>query len=246
MILRFLGLLLARYLNRPISNYVPPTTNSLESLKTSLRPGDVLLVEGNLRVSSAIKYLTQSTWSHSALFIGQVEKDKEDSPSFLLEADLETGVVLVPLSKYSNFHTRICRPVGLSKEDQNQVIKFALSAVGNKYDLKNIIDLLRYLMPIPPVPSPWRRKLLSFGSGEPTEAICSTLIAQAFQSIHYPILPKELSSSSSKGSKKMILKKYRIRHHTLFTPRDFDISPYFEVIKPTIEQGFQYREFQWE
>jgi hypothetical protein len=29
-----------------------------------------------------------------------------------------------------------------------------------------------------------------------------------------------------------------IRHHSLFTPRDFDVSPYFAIIKPTLELGF--------
>ena len=32
-----------------------------------IEPGDVLLVEGDNRISAIIKYLTQSTWSHSAL-----------------------------------------------------------------------------------------------------------------------------------------------------------------------------------
>ena len=38
---------------------------------------------------------------------------------------------------------------------------------------------------------------------------------------------------------------YRIRHHSLFVPRDFDASPYFEIIKPTIAQGFDYRALEW-
>jgi hypothetical protein len=29
--------------------------------------------------------------------------------------------------------------------------------------------------------------------------------------------------------------------HGLYAPRDFDVSPYFAVIKPTIEGGFDYR-----
>ena len=35
------------------------------------------------------------------------------------------------------------------------------------------------------------------------------------------------------------------RHHSLLTPRDFDVSPYFEIIKPTIERGFDYRQHDW-
>ena len=32
-----------------------------------------------------------------------------------------------------------------------------------------------------------------------------------------------------------------IRHSSLYAPRDFDISPYFAVVKPTIENGFHYK-----
>jgi len=28
-------------------------------------------------------------------------------------------------------------------------------------------------------------------------------------------------------------------------PRDFDVSPYFQIIKPTLEQGFDYRQMPW-
>jgi len=35
------------------------------------------------------------------------------------------------------------------------------------------------------------------------------------------------------------------RHFSHFTPRDFDLSPYFEVIKPTLTGGFDYRSIQW-
>lgn len=65
-----------------------------------------------------------------------------------------------------------------------------VSRLGLAYDLKNIIDLARYLLPTPPVPSFMRRKMLALGSGDPTRAICTTLIAQAFQSVRYPILPR--------------------------------------------------------
>ena len=29
-------------------------------------------------------------------------------------------------------------------------------------------------------------------------------------------------------------------------PRDFDISPFFAVIKPTIETGFDYKQMMWD
>ena len=36
-----------------------------------------------------------------------------------------------------------------------------------------------------------------------------------------------------------------IRHSSLYAPRDFDISPYFEVVKPTIVNGFDYKTMAW-
>src|SRR6266404_6604290 len=44
--------------------------NDPVKLKAAIQPGDVLLVDGDQRVSQAVKYLTTSTWSHSALYIG--------------------------------------------------------------------------------------------------------------------------------------------------------------------------------
>ena len=98
----------------------------------------------------------------------------------LIEADMRAGVRAVPLSHYAGLHTRICRPVGISVVDLRKVIEFAVSRIGERYDLKNVFDLARYLLPTPPVPSRWRRRMLALGSGDPTRAICSTLIAQAY------------------------------------------------------------------
>ena len=36
-----------------------------------------------------------------------------------------------------------------------------------------------------------------------------------------------------------------IRSSSLFTPRDFDISPYFRIIKPMIESGFDPHHLHW-
>jgi hypothetical protein len=246
-----LGRLIADRLETPASGYEPFTPSDPDVLKSVLVPADVLLVEGNQKVGTAIKYLTQSTWSHAALFIGGALEAKghpSAEPRVLLEANIGEGVVAVPLSKYASYNTRICRPVGLSQEERAQVVAFALARLGNMYDTRNIIDLARYLLPTPPVPVRWRRRMIALGSGEPTRAICSTLIAQAFQSIRYPILPRierlqsQRHDSGSTYCREEIL---HIRHHSLFTPRDFDVSPYFQIVKPMIECGFDHRRLSW-
>ena len=243
-----IGRRIARYLDRPIEGFHPYTPTDPEALRATLQPADVLLVEGTNHISGVIKYLTQSTWSHAALYVGPIgERTTVDGePLVLVEANIGEGVVGVPLSKYYRHHTRICRPVGLTDEDRERVIRFAIERIGHRYDLRNVIDLARYLLRTPPVPAQYRRRLLALGSGDPTRAICSTLIAQAFQSVRYPILPEVTREKLADPNCSQCYREYlHIRHHSLYAPRDFDISPYFRIVKPTLERGFDYRRLQW-
>jgi len=235
------GRALARFLTEPRPHELRPTTSMPDALTAVLRKGDVLLVEGNTRISVTIKYLTQSSWSHAALCIGDALGPPTDGgePKVLLEADVNAGVRAVPLTNYVTQHTRICRPVGLSSEEINRVIGYAVARIGRQYDRKHIWDLARYLLPTPPIPTRWRRRLLAIGSGDPTRAICSTLIAEAFDSVGYPILPHPLLVRGGEPATDAAATEVRRIHaQGLFVPRDFDVSPYFQIIKPTLEQGF--------
>jgi hypothetical protein len=236
------GRVIARYLEKPAGGYEPFTPSDPRALRESLLPGDVLLVEGNNNISGVIKYLTQSTWSHAALYCGPIGDriTADGEPLVLVEANIGQGVVAAPLSKYTRFHTRICRPVGLSEDDCARVCAYAAERIGFDYDVKNIIDLMRYLLPLP-VPQRWRRRMIALGSGHPTRIICSALIAQAFETVRYPILPK-ITRAESEAAREEILE---IRHSSLYAPRDFDISPYFDVVKPTVRRGFDYKAMAW-
>ena len=240
-----MGKALARYLTAPVAHYRPLTTSASDQLSPTLRPGDVLLVEGNTRVSNWIKYLTQSIWSHAALCVDASRNttniDCGDDKLFLVEVDMVHGVRAVPLSTYASLHTRICRPFALTSEDTKRVMEYALSRLGQTYDMKNLIDLTRYLLPTPPLPRRWRRRMMALGSGDPTKAICSTLIAQAFHSAGYPILPAMMRRRDDPGADDFNRELLTIRHYSLYSPRDFDISPYFEIVKPSIEHGIGYR-----
>ncbi|MCM0614010.1 lipo-like protein [Marinobacter sediminum] len=249
MILNWLSKRLAAYLSKQITQH-SIRTSTWDALEETLQPGDVLLVEGNTRVSVAIKYLTQSTWSHAALYLGldaHLGKASNHEPNVLVEADLEEGIRALPLSFYRHSHTRICRPVGLSDQDLQELTDYSISRLGHQYDMKNVFDLARYLCPTPPVPARHRHKLLTFGSGDPTRAICSTFIAQGFQRLRYPILPiVKTRPAGDPDCEDCVQERFRIRHHSLFTPRDFDVSPYFQVIKPTVKGDFEYRTIDWE
>ena len=65
-----IGKMIARYLQHEAIGFEPFTPSDPEHLNEVMQPGDVLLVEGNNRISGVIKYLTQSTWSHAALYVG--------------------------------------------------------------------------------------------------------------------------------------------------------------------------------
>lgn len=238
---------LADYLSQPIEKDIQVATSTPEDLASTLKKGDVILIEGNSRISSAIKYLTQSTWSHAALCIGNGRNsDNRVMEPVLVEADINEGVRTVPLSMYSKVHTRICRPVGITQEDINTVVGYALAQIGDTYDLQNIWDLARFLISSPPVPGHLKRRLLALGSGDPTKTICSSMIAQAFQAVRYPILPeRQLEKTDSRACRHCYREILHIKHHSLFVPRDFDASPYFEIVKPTIYKGFSPYEMKW-
>jgi hypothetical protein len=83
--------------------------------------------------------------------------------------------------------------------------------------------------------------MIAFGSGDPTKIICSALIAQAFDAVRYPILPRITRAATRKARREIL----HIRDSSLYMPRDFDISPYFEIVKPTIVHGFDYTALHW-
>ena len=264
-------------LTKPIKSYALHIPNDIAALKRHIRKGDVMLVEGNERISECIKYLTQSSWSHSALYVGDepirrnpemkaplVAQFGEDANFLVVEAIVEAGVVLSPLSKYRDFNIRVCRPFNLSSADLADVMDEAIRSVGDTYDLRNVIDLARYFLPVSLVPPRFRRQALQFGSGEPTRVICSSVIASSFHRVKFPIVPNyehvaapaspppppkrklwPIGSKSTTGA--LQYGALRMVSPTLVTPRDFDLSPYFEIIKFNIIENmrFDYHKILW-
>ena len=245
-LLRWLGRKLAAYLSRP-RDVAHVMTHHPELLAATLRKGDVLLIEGTSRFSTAIRYITQSTWSHAALCIGDAPDANGDPlAKCLIEADINQGVRVMPLAFYTNWHTRICRPVGLTEPEIDRLVDYATKRIGNQYDLRNVFDLARYLIRTPPVPDRYKRRLLSLGSGDPTRAICSSLIAAAFGSVRYPVLPDvEIARAKGEHGHHQEREILHIRDSSLYAPRDFDVSPYFRIVKPSLQDGFDPHVLQW-
>ena len=171
----------------------------------------------------------------------------DGEPNVLLEAEADIGVVHRAAVEVCAFPHADLPPGGTPTKRGNRSLITHSSAIGKRYDSKRIVDLARYLFPYPPVPVWFRRRMLSIGSGDPTRAICSTLIAEAFASIHYPILPERASiNGKTYGIAPYVQSEIdHIRTYGLYTPRDFDVSPFFAIVKPTLAAGFDYHHVAW-
>jgi len=251
-----------RFLTEEVKNYQRRIPNNLDNLRKHVRLGDVLLVEGKTRLSQIIKYLTQSSWSHSGLYVGdrlagarhprgETYQDLygEDAQHLVLEADLSSGVSAVPLGKYMDYNIRVCRPYCISEGDVESVIEDVIAHSGDRYDQRQLLDLGRYLTPFHLLPARWRRKVFFSGDSDSRAAICSSLIAQAFLRVRYPILPVLPASLREEQQQGLHPWGTRMRsvHPRLVLPRDFDLSPYFRIVKfNSVEEGpIDYRAIEW-
>jgi hypothetical protein len=209
-----------------------------ETIAKEIQPGDVLLIEGRNRVSRIIQQMTKSPWTHAALYLGTLstiadEQDRDQvhklhpynvTQQLILESEVGEGTIVSPLEKYKDDHIRILRPMGLNAEEIQKVIHYALGSLGIQYSIRHIFDLARFLLPWGFITGQFRSTLFQKAADQPTQDICSSVIAAAFHSIHYPVLP--LVQKDYRNSIELIQRNPR-----LFTPSDFDYSPYFSVVK---------------
>lgn len=241
-----------------IADRPPPETRlcDFERIRYELRPCDVMLIEGRSRVADVIMNVTQSPWSHAMIYIGRlhdiedpnmravVQKHFDGPPDtqLMIEGLLGSGIIVNPITLYKDDHIRLCRPRGLSHTDAQKVTSHAIECLGHEYDIRQIIDLYRFLLPWSIFPRTWRSSLFKKLPGKATKTVCSTMIAEAFMSIDFPILPvirKDVHENL----------KLRKRNPKLYTPSDFDYSPYFDIIKyPFIDYQHHamYRHLPWE
>ncbi|MCW8397188.1 YiiX/YebB-like N1pC/P60 family cysteine hydrolase [Legionella sp. PATHC038] len=219
-----------------------------------IKPGDVLLVESHTRMGNIIRLISESTWTHAALYIGRLEEItnpslreivQKNSPNLtsdqlIIESVLGEGTRISCVDEYKNDHIRILRPSLLLPEDKEKVIAAAIHKIGKYYSLRHLFDLARFIFPWSFFPRKWRSSLFQHNMLQPTEDICSSMIAHVFQSVNYPILP--LIKKDKTG--------YALIHRNprLYTPSDFDLSPFFDVIKYPIlplQKGQTYHDLPW-
>ncbi len=253
-----------RVLTKPRKTYEQRIPNDADALRSQLRPGDVILVEGDQRISQVIRYLTQSSWSHAALYIGDElrrlrpdlaqemrERFGSDAAYLLIEA-LEDGVVCNPVTKYLRHNIRVCRPRGLRRDDLERILAHVTAQIGTPYNVRHVLELARYFFPVSLIPRRYRRAALRYG-GEATRVICTTMLARAFASVGFPIVPRvtlnpEAPSRWARWWRRPLYQAlYEKEDPALVTPRDFDLSPYFDIVKfhHAAVGHFDYRRIHW-
>src|SRR6195256_1215188 len=176
---------LAVYLTQPVKRYSPATTTDPESLLALLRNGDVLLTEGNTRAAMLIKRITRSTWSHVSMYVGPLEDGPD--PRCIVEADMAAGVRAIRLSELEGLNVRVLRPIGVSDAARSRLAEWVVSQIGGEYDLKHAWALARRFLRVAP-----KSSITPAPNGiahSATRFICSSLLANAFALVGYPILP---------------------------------------------------------
>lgn len=237
-------------LEKPSKRYEKRIQNNFEKLYKIIRPGDVVLVEGRSEMSRIIKLFSGSPWSHAALYIGEIKgtdthQTGSDVDHMLVEAFSGRGVIATPLDVYQDHNIRICRPFGIQKADLEQVLETVISKLGMSYDDQNIRDIA--LMALNSIFRSKKKHTIKacLGNCNDYQVICSGMIAQAFQSVGYPIIPalvprpqKDCFNDKNPYGGGLIM-----RHYTQISPGDFDLSPNFEIIKFNIigSSNFDYK-----
>ena len=223
-------------IHEPPPSDIPPC--DFDRLKYEIRPCDVLLMEGRSRISSIIRGVIQSPWTHAALYIGRlsdIENEElqailkahgveKDNTRLVIEGLMDRGTVVSALNSYRHHHIRICRPIGLSAADAQLIITYAIKSLGSGYSVRQLLDLGRFFLPWAILPRSWGSILFRTPTGEPESGVCSSLIAEAFGIVKFPVLPF-VEPNGETGVELVQRNPY------LFTPKDFDYSPYFEIIK---------------
>jgi hypothetical protein len=206
---------LLRYLTTPMARGGPTAAESIESLAGVLCRGDVLLSEGNTRVSSLIKRLTGSPWSHVSMYVGPL--DDENDPRCIVEADVAAGVRSIRLSELDALNVRVLRPASLDSTKRSRLAEWVTSRIGSKYDHAHALLLGRRLLRLSLRP---RTGPPSFtATSTATRFICCSLLVHAFASVGLAIAPVGTCSDETTCADPASI-----------TPADFEQAPVFEVI----------------
>src|SRR5882757_2401001 len=143
-------------------------------------------------------------------------------------SNIEDGVVSAPLSKYLHCQTRICRPVGLSEADCEKGCRYA-SAHSSRLRFQErhrplalSVTTAHDAALAPPIDRARVRRCQPYH-----------LLFADCASIRRHALP-DFAQDNAFRQPDGVPRGRRNPPLALYAPRDFDISPYFTVVKPKL------------
>jgi hypothetical protein len=205
---------LARFLAQPVRR--DATRNDVLAISARLRPGDVVLTEGNSRAAALVRFITRSPWAHVSMYVGALE-DAADAPC-VVEAHLVAGVRTIRLSELDATRVCVLRPTALDEAARSRLAQSVLRYVGSDYDVGHAWLLARRLL----LNRCWARlRSMPTAMGRSaTRFICSSLIAQGFALVGHPIVAAHGSNRDQDA------------HLGSLVPADFERASDFTIVWP--------------
>jgi hypothetical protein len=217
--------------------------SDFDRLSQQLRPGDVLLIDGRSPLDETLKTVASSRWSRVALYLGRLHQISDPTlrrqlshylpchpdTGLILQARLDTGVVLQPLTSLGQEHLRICRPRGLRDAAVDTALRHAISRLGVGTP-RSWFAVFTLLLPWGLLPRRWRCSTFAALAGSLLRQVAGTPVGDAFAFVQFPVLPLV---KSRRGDTSRLYS----RQPGIYFAADFDHSPYMDVIKyPFVDQ----------
>jgi hypothetical protein len=156
------------------------------------------------------------------MYVGPLEQGPD--PRCIVEADIAAGVRSIRLSELQGMNVRVLRPIGLNDAVRDRLAQWVVSQIGGEYDHRHAWALVRRYLRVAP-----KSSIAPAPNGiahSATRFICSSLLANAFALVGYPILPIHTAAAAVSTA-----------DHRYVMPGDFERAPVFEVVNPGQERA---------
>lgn len=182
-----------------------------------LLPGDIILVLGRTRFSSIVCRLTQSRWSHVAIYVGP-----DPHGDCIVEADVEKGVRRIGFAQLDARSVCVLRHRAMTEAHRASLVAFLDKIVGHPYSTDHALAMCCLLVGGPRLGGYLHERMQR---GQiPAEFICSSLVAYAFATAGVPLdIPQSARSRKRHNAPPQL-------PHTLVVPGDFALVPGLESI----------------
>lgn len=105
--------------------------------KNILQPADIILNQGDTFDSRLIRFVNNSAYSHSCIYLGNGSMIEATFPS--KSKDRRAGVMISPVTKYENRDKAILRCKSLTLWQKQTISTWTLNHVGEKFSHKKAL-----------------------------------------------------------------------------------------------------------